>query len=66
MGFEILDIALYSVGKSLRLPLSPKYCEKSQKLMQVYHVMIQGTLEDMLVTGLDSCPNKLSTAIGFT
>jgi hypothetical protein len=33
MGFAVIDDALYSNGKSLRLPLTPKYCEKSKKLI---------------------------------
>jgi hypothetical protein len=56
---------LYSRGKSLRLPNTPKYDEKSGKLVQVYHNVMYGTLEQMYVTDLDNVTNSLSSAIGF-
>ena len=65
-GFKIIDEALYSKGKSLRLPNSPKYDEKDHKLVQVYHQVIVGTLEQMFITDIASVNNSLSNAIGFT
>jgi len=41
--FDILDEAVYS--GSLRLPNCPKYDTKSCSLVQVYHEMVQGTVE---------------------
>lgn len=40
MGFDIIDAPLYALNKTLRLPNTPKYCEKTKKLVQVYHLLV--------------------------
>jgi hypothetical protein len=48
IGFEICDIQLYSINKSLRLPNSPKpkKDENGSKILEpVYHVLVEGTIE---------------------
>jgi hypothetical protein len=50
MNMDIIDESIYSDNKSLRLPNSPKYCERSRSLVQVYHRIIQGSLSQMFIS----------------